>query len=91
MLSIERKEKKGDSREGEGRRGAAVRASMARRIPEIRREEERDWPRQQRDGGARFAGSWAKERDLLKNKAVLFATAIDVRGTLGYERCRVDL
>lgn len=40
---------------------------------------------------SRGGGSWAKERNLLKNNAVLFATAIGVRRTLGYERCRVDL
>lgn len=69
-------------REGESKHGAL----------ENSRDSEREEARERQGseiggGGARFAGSWAKEKDLLENKAVLFATAIDVRGTLG---CRRD-
>lgn len=58
---------------------------------EIRSEESTGQRRREIGQCTNRGGSSAKERNLLKNNAVLFATAIGVRRTLGYERCRVDL
>lgn len=58
---------------------------------EIRSEESTGQRRREIGRCTNRGGSSAKERNLLKNNAVLFATAIGVRRTLGYERCRVDL